>query len=147
MILVQWNSLCTDVVFGLPICYLEKASSTQVVGLVIGKLIEELIKSRNADPKKFILIGHSLGAHIMGFAGRYINDTLNTKVGIIMGLDPARPCFVDRHPDYRLDPTDACLVEAIHTSREFGDCMSRCVFKKCQRVNFYQCVSRNLVSH
>lgn len=59
----------------------------------------------------------------MGFAGKYIKDILNKRVGIITGLDPARPCFVDRDKNYRLDPTDALLVEAIHTSRENENCM------------------------
>jgi predicted alpha/beta hydrolase len=85
--------------------------------------IEMLLESQKAEPKKFILIGHSLGAHIMGFAGSYINEKRHKKVGIITGLDPARPCFVDRDKRYRLDPTDAELVEAIHTSREKENCM------------------------
>jgi hypothetical protein len=86
-------------------------------------LIEKLVKSKNGDPKKFFLVGHSLGAHIMGFAGGYVDDAINKKVGLIVGLDPARPCFVDRDKKYRLDPTDALLVEAIHTSKEFLNCM------------------------
>ncbi len=116
---MEWNSRCASI----PLCYLEKASSTQIVGRVVGKFIEKLIKSHNADPKKFILIGHSLGAHIMGFAGKYIIETLEKAVGIITGLDPARPCFVDREKKYRLDSRDALLVEAIHTSRENESCM------------------------
>ncbi len=120
---MEWNSRCASIIPSIPICYLEKASSTQIVGRVVGKFIEKLITSQNADPKKFILIGHSLGAHIMGFAGSYINETLKKAVGIITGLDPARPCFVDRQKKYRLDPTDALLVEAIHTSRENESCM------------------------
>jgi len=115
---VEWNSRCI-----LGICYPEVASSTQIVGKVVGKFIEMLINSKNADPKKIILIGHSLGAHIMGFAGSYVNETLKKTVGIITGLDPARPCFVNRDKRYRLDPSDALLVEAIHTSREFESCM------------------------
>lgn len=35
------------------------------------------------------LVGHSLGAHISGYAGKYTNGTL----GIIVGLDPAAPLF------------------------------------------------------
>jgi len=118
VILVGWRSSCF-----LGYCYPEMSSSTQVVGKVIGRFIEMLINSKNADPKKFILIGHSLGAHIMGFAGQYVNKTLRRPIGMISGLDPARPCFVNRDKRYRLDPSDALFVEAIHTSREFESCM------------------------
>lgn len=56
------------------------------------------------------LIGHSLGAHTVGYAGEQIEG-----LGWITGLDPAEPYFQYLDPKIRLDPTDAKFVEAIHT--------------------------------
>lgn len=57
------------------------------------------------------LIGHSLGAHIAGYAGA----ELQGQVGRISGLDPAKPDFEYMPSHVRLDPTDAMLVDVIHT--------------------------------
>ncbi|XP_033111037.1 pancreatic triacylglycerol lipase-like [Anneissia japonica] len=56
------------------------------------------------------LIGHSLGAHIAGYAGERLNG-----LGRITGLDSAGPYFEYTEPIVRLDPTDAVFVDAIHT--------------------------------
>jgi pancreatic triacylglycerol lipase len=56
------------------------------------------------------LLGHSLGAHTVGYAGERI-----TGLGRITGLDPAEPYFQYMPPHVRLDPTDAKFVDAIHT--------------------------------
>ncbi|XP_063818760.1 pancreatic triacylglycerol lipase-like [Pseudophryne corroboree] len=59
-----------------------------------------------------ILIGHSLGAHAVGEAGKR-----RPGVPVIIGLDPAGPFFQDTDPVVRLDPTDGLCVFAIHTDR------------------------------
>ncbi|CAH0548006.1 unnamed protein product [Brassicogethes aeneus] len=58
------------------------------------------------------LIGHSLGAHVMGVAG---DRVIRGKVGRITGLDPAGPGYNDIRSDLKLDPQDGKLVEVVHT--------------------------------
>jgi len=55
-------------------------------------------------------IGHSLGAHLMGKAGR------TSKIfNRITGLDPAGPNFQTENIEKRLSKTDATFVDVIHT--------------------------------
>ena len=62
------------------------------VGERVAELIEFLIELRIVDgPHKIQLIGHSLGAHVMGIAGSEIKNSNTTSGSIsrISGLDPA----------------------------------------------------------
>ena len=59
-----------------------------------------------------ILHGHSLGAHIVGAAGRALGGAAFT----IVGEDPALPLFSLEDTDARLDTTDARYVQIIHTN-------------------------------
>ncbi|XP_070537616.1 pancreatic triacylglycerol lipase-like [Ptychodera flava] len=54
--------------------------------------------------------GHSLGAHVAGYAGER-----TPGLGRITGLDPADPYFEYEDPRVRLDPDDAEFVDVIHS--------------------------------
>ncbi|XP_011291727.2 inactive pancreatic lipase-related protein 1 isoform X1 [Musca domestica] len=98
------------------IYYLRPARYTVQVGRAVAKLIDLLVEEKNADPKRIHLIGHSLGSHIMGYAGSYTKY----RVGRITGLDPARPAFEDCiGPENHLDSTDADFVDVIHSCAGF----------------------------
>ncbi len=58
------------------------------------------------------IIGHSLGAHASGVAGKRTAK----KVAIIYGLDPAGPLFYYDEPQFRLDVNDAVTTLALHTN-------------------------------
>ena len=113
--------------------YTQATANTRLVGLEIAHLVNTLVVSSNGkrvnqsfkivmfiifaaqdkfgvDPGQVQLIGHSLGSHIMGYAGERI-----ANLGRITGLDPAEPYFQWLPAHIRLDPTDAKFVEAIHT--------------------------------
>ncbi|XP_055845092.1 pancreatic triacylglycerol lipase [Episyrphus balteatus] len=85
------------------------------------KILSEFMKKNEIDPNEVHLIGHSLGAHIVGNIGRYFNGSL----GRITGLDPALPLFLPQSAD-GLRPDDAKFVDVIHTDHPvFGDVMPR----------------------
>jgi pancreatic triacylglycerol lipase len=56
------------------------------------------------------LIGFSLGAHIAGYVGEQVPN-----LGRITALDAAKPYFDGLSTEVRLNPSDALLVDAIHT--------------------------------
>nr|XP_036224827.1 pancreatic triacylglycerol lipase isoform X2 [Bactrocera oleae] len=94
------------------IYYLKPARYAIHVGRAVSRLIDSLVEKRHADPQRIHLIGHSLGAHIMGYAGSYSRH----RVGRITGLDPARPAFENCiGPENHLDATDAQFVDVIHS--------------------------------
>ena len=93
---------------GLP--YTQATANTQVVGAEIAKLVNTFISTKGVKAKDVHLIGHSLGAHISGYAGSKIKG-----LGRITGLDPSGPDFENTDPKVRLDPTDALFVDVIHT--------------------------------
>ena len=131
--------------------YFQAVANTQIVGAIIARFINQLIrifsnyskninlKNNQLSPNNFSLVGHSLGAHVAGFAGAYF-DSGNVDVGVyednlqkhgkktkydnknqnkirnIIGLDPAGPGFIDIPTTHRLDPSDAQLVLTIHTN-------------------------------
>lgn len=113
VIVVDWTYLATWDYF--------KASRGNVyyVAEVVQNLIQDLMTitvpfdERAYFLSRQLLIGHSLGAHIMGRVGRLFNR----QIGMIVGLDPAGPLFApyknDRHC---LTRADAKQVIVLHTS-------------------------------
>ncbi|CAL8092219.1 unnamed protein product [Orchesella dallaii] len=95
------------------------------VGHHVARFIYE-VRRNNVVPSldRIHLIGHSLGAHVSGEAGRTLQVELSpeeNQVGRITGLDPANPHFEDKTHEHRLDGSDAKFVDIIHTSHLLGD--------------------------
>lgn len=93
---------------------------------MIGQYIAKLVKERNFSLKDFHLIGHSLGAHVCGFAGKKVRELTGSKVRWITGLDAAGPLFefpVKLPKNERLSDEDAEIVECLHTDGGVYGCL------------------------
>lgn len=82
------------------------------VGEALAVFIDHLVEVMGMNLEDLILVGHSLGAHICGWAGKSVTSG---KLPVIIGLDPALPLFSLKHSKHRLAYTDARYVQIIHT--------------------------------
>ena len=96
-----------------------------------------MLDAQTKPSTNFHCIGHSLGAHVCGFFANRMQKARRQKVKRISGLDPAgihwttervglmkvEPMAQPLHPDWRLDASDADLVDVIHTDGNFAGTM------------------------
>ncbi|KAK6188478.1 hypothetical protein SNE40_004644 [Patella caerulea] len=112
--------------------YGQATANCRVVGAVIAKLIETLQKETGVKPETFHLLGHSLGAHLVGHAGERIKH-----IGRITGLDPAEPYFQYTDIAVRLDPSDALFVDILHTDGISILKLGYGMIEPCGHVDYY----------
>ncbi|EDW67436.1 pancreatic triacylglycerol lipase [Drosophila virilis] len=105
LIVVDWAGART--------IYLAAVLAVPGVGARVGKMIEYLHDSHGMSLKSLIVIGHSLGAHVAGYAGKTVGSG---RIHTIIGLDPALPLFSYYTPNRRLSADDAFYVETIQTN-------------------------------
>ncbi|XP_021961516.1 pancreatic triacylglycerol lipase [Folsomia candida] len=90
------------------------AANVPPVGVRVAEFVEFLRVNKRIERKNVHIIGHSMGAHIAGNAGKYSN-VVYTPIGRLTGLDPAN---ADTYPtSLVLYKTDADLVDLYHTNR------------------------------
>lgn len=106
----NYNVIIVDWSGGNQLPYTQAVANTRVVGAEIAFLIGQMKRLRDVDARDCHIIGHSLGAHIAGYAGERLEN-----LGRISALDPAAPYFEDMPISVRIDPTDANFVDVIHT--------------------------------
>ncbi|XP_041975198.1 lipase member H-A-like isoform X2 [Aricia agestis] len=102
VIVVDWNSLASR-------CYTTAVLGVPDVGEYLGNFLIWLFDIAGGDWNELHLVGFSLGAHVVGNAGR----TASGRPGRVTGLDPALPLWC-KNPD-RLGTDSAVYVEIIHT--------------------------------
>lgn len=84
--------------------------------MVIGKFLANLYFSCGVPLENLHLIGHSLGAHVAGSAGREFLQLTQEKLHRITALDAANPLFEEPLPLFEsVTKNDAMIVDAIHT--------------------------------
>ncbi|XP_019411016.1 PREDICTED: pancreatic lipase-related protein 3-like [Crocodylus porosus] len=89
-------------------------------------------KTRRYSPSQVHIIGHSLGAHAAAEAGRRIKG-----IKRITGLDPAGMFFEGAPPEVRLDPSDALLVDVIHSNAALSPVIGFGMYKATGDLDFY----------
>jgi pancreatic triacylglycerol lipase len=93
--------------------YITARSRVEDVGRVVAQFVDFLSRVGSMNFSTLSLIGHSLGAHIAGIAGKRVT---RGRVQSIIGLDAAGPLFLMGESENRLDSTDALYVEHIVTN-------------------------------
>uniref|UniRef100_A0A8C5T263 Triacylglycerol lipase n=1 Tax=Malurus cyaneus samueli TaxID=2593467 RepID=A0A8C5T263_9PASS len=125
------NCILTEWTGGSSGLYTDAVNNVRIVGAELEYLVNFLEKDYGYSPANIHFIGHSLGAHVAGEAGRR-----KPGIGRITGLDPAGPLFQYTPPMVRLDPSDATFVDIIHTHAghlffDFG------ILQPCGHLDFY----------
>uniref|UniRef100_A0A1Q3FPE0 Putative lipase n=1 Tax=Culex tarsalis TaxID=7177 RepID=A0A1Q3FPE0_CULTA len=105
VIAVDWEKGAKTLLY--PVARYRVPQVAEVVAATIDKLLDF---GQSSD--QIGMIGHSLGAHIAGLAGKKTRQ----KIAYIVGLDPASPLFRVKKPQERLAAEDAQYVEVIHTN-------------------------------
>lgn len=98
--------------------YSMASRNTKTAGRELGDFIIRLNKLAGIPMENFHILGHSLGAHLAGFAGKRVWSRTGRKIGRISALDAAGPLFEIPIPvsrNNRLDRSDAEFVDCIHT--------------------------------
>ncbi|KAG8172162.1 hypothetical protein JTE90_012221 [Oedothorax gibbosus] len=86
---------------------------------------------------KVHIIGHSLGSHAAGFAGKWLKYKLKQRVRRITGLDVAGPDFEDYEVGRRLDRSDAEFVDTIHSNAALSVTDGFGIMKPVGHFDFY----------
>jgi len=108
------NFLALDTSNFIQTLYTWSALNTQQIGEYLADALVKLSSQISLDG--FHLIGHSLGAQIVGYAGRYYKELTNTTLKHITGLDPAKPCFKEGHDLAPIGRGVAEYVDIIHSN-------------------------------
>lgn len=114
----EYNVITVDWARPSQVDYAIASMNTKSVGRDLGEFIIRIMKILNIPLKHIHIIGHSLGAHVAGFAGKEVRKRIKRKVGRITALDAAGPLFEIPIPvdeSMRLSKNDAEFVDCIHT--------------------------------
>lgn len=96
--------------------YSTAAQNTNGIGRQVAYLLFALKVLRGLQEDNVHLVGHSLGAQVVGTAARkaVLGYRFRTKIARVTGLDPAGPRFNDFNSFLNMD--DAKFVDIIHTN-------------------------------
>lgn len=96
--------------------YPDAGVNTPMAGALISLFLQKVLNATKdkIGPKDITLIGFSMGAQVMGFAGRHFKKSTNKTLWRISGLDPAG--WLYEHTNSTLSKEDADYVDVIHTN-------------------------------
>ncbi|XP_045461252.1 phospholipase A1-like isoform X1 [Harmonia axyridis] len=116
---VNWDGPASDT-------YPFSAFDTESAGNFVGILVNRLVKDYKIPRENIVLVGHSLGGQICGWAGKKFGEISGQKLKRIVALDPAGPLFDLRPDSKRLNKHDAEVVMVIHTDGDKLGFLSPC---------------------
>ncbi|EDV53477.1 phospholipase A1-like [Drosophila erecta] len=108
----DYNVIVVDWARARSVDYATSVMAVGATGKKVAKMINFLKDNHGLNLNDVYVIGHSLGAHVAGYAGKNTNGQVHT----IVGLDPALPLFSYNKPNKRLNSDDAWYVESIQTN-------------------------------
>ncbi|KAI4492139.1 hypothetical protein M0802_010036 [Mischocyttarus mexicanus] len=94
--------------------------NSRLVGKYLAQFTKQLVARYKVPMSNIRIFGHSLGAHVSGFAGKEAQKLHLGKYSEIIGLDPAGPLFKSNKCSDRICETDAKYVQILHTSNVKG---------------------------
>lgn len=110
---VDWSECASNMDYFGPAYFVEN------VGNRIGDLVEHLVEKLSTPIENIHVVGHSLGAHVAGFAGKSVQKR-GMELYWVTGLDPAAPLFYPLPQGHRLSRTDGLCVETLQTTQGDG---------------------------
>ncbi|XP_012146811.2 phospholipase A1-like [Megachile rotundata] len=119
---LDWsNAACSDG-FSLSdlLAYNSAVNNIHVVSEHLTNFTIKLVNEYGMNVRQTLIVGHSLGAHVAGIAGKAVQEILYQKYQQIIGLDPAGPNFKNKDCTERLCKSDAAFVQVFHTSSLVG---------------------------
>ncbi|BFF92644.1 phospholipase A1 VesT1.02-like [Drosophila madeirensis] len=109
----DYNVIVVDWARARSVDYASSVLAVSGAGSKVGEMIKYLNEHHGMSLDSLEVIGHSLGAHVAGYAGKKVGKG---RIHSIVGLDPALPLFSYDKPDKRLSSDDAHYVESIQTN-------------------------------
>lgn len=98
--------------------YIPAVRNVPTVGRDVAEFVEFLNKKFQVPFDSIVIIGHSLGAHIAGYCGKWLRQG---QLSYIVGLDPASTLHRYDEPNERLALTDAKYVITLQTDANSYD--------------------------
>ncbi|KAM8704978.1 hypothetical protein ACLKA7_009438 [Drosophila subpalustris] len=109
----DYNIIIVDWSRARSVDYASSVIAVPGAGRKVGEMIKYLNEKHGMSLDSLYVIGHSLGAHVSGYAGKTVGEG---RIHTIIGLDPALPLFSYDKPNKRLSSSDAHYVESIQTN-------------------------------
>lgn len=119
IVAVDWGRLSTPKTLASEVMYKLAALNVKPVGRKVADFILFLGKiGAVAGFDQVHIVGFSLGAHVAGKAGRYIQLDSGNQISRVTGLDPAGPVFnIKTSTAGIVDKSDAKFVDILHTNK------------------------------
>ncbi|XP_025420267.1 pancreatic lipase-related protein 3-like [Sipha flava] len=102
--------------------FLDVLRDCEHVGHALSHFLIKLVKLKLIMPSNIHMIGHNLGAHVLGACGANFYELTDMKIGRITGLNPKGPISIYPWEKWNylkktLQKDDAEFVDLIHTAK------------------------------